>query len=119
MKRRMWGLRVVPPVSMTRPCMTFARLRKSTTLVAITIESETTISSLVASRLLSRWVQSDFMKTEQRVDRGITFASAPTFAASSSPMSMRASCCLKNSPVPEAHLLPEKLLTMAQRSSTV
>ena len=117
-KRTICLLSVIPPVSTTRPFVTLARFRKSITLTAITSESETTMSSFVASRLFSLCVQSLFIKTEQRVDSGYTTAFLLTLFTSASVMSMRASCCFRNSPVPEAHLLPEKLFIILPCSSS-
>ncbi len=72
----MWRLRVTPPISSTSPDSTRPLRRNSAALSAITFESESAMSPRVASPLLSRWVQSDFMKTEQRDERLTTFASA-------------------------------------------
>ncbi len=61
----------------------------------------------LASPLLSLWVQSLFMKTEQREERRWTQAwSTSGLSTTWSGRSMRRSCWAKNSPVPLAHLLP-------------
>ena len=119
MNRTIWRFLVIPPTSMTLPLLILAFLRKSMTFTAITLLRERTMSSLVASPLLSRWVQSLFMNTEQRVESSRIRAVSGTPFTSSSFMSMRASCCLKNSPVPDAHLLPEKLFIILPSSLRV
>ncbi len=99
-------LSVTPPTSTTSPVRTLARIRNSPTLSAITFESESAMSPLVASPLLRRCVQSDFMKTEQRAESLRACAPAVTASRSSRSRSIRPSCWRKNSPVPDAHLLP-------------
>ena len=75
-------------------------------------ESERTMSSFRASPLFSRWVQSLFMNTEQRAEMGRTRAPSGSRSTASRSRSMRPSCWRKNSPVPEAHLEPERLPRM-------
>ncbi len=67
-------LRSTPPTSTTWPARTLALIRNSPTLSAITFESESAMSPFVASPLFRRWVQSDFMKTEQRAESLRTWA---------------------------------------------
>ena len=67
-KRRRWRFWVTPPTSTTWPARTLALIRNSPTLSAMTFESERAMSPFVASPLFRRWVQSDFMKTEQRAE---------------------------------------------------
>ena len=62
--------------------------------------------------LVVAWVQSDLQNTEQRPDTWCGFSTAAHRAASSRPIFSRRSCCRKNSPVPEAHLLPVTTLAM-------
>ena len=89
------------------------------TLMAMTSLSDSTISPVVASPLLSRCVQSLFMKTEQREESFRARQLSGMLLMSPSFMFIRASCCLKNSPVPEAHLLPEKLVMILLLRSMV
>ena len=78
------------------------------------------MSSRVASPLLSAWVQSLFMNTEQRDDSRRTRADASSgrWTASMSRSILR-NCCTKNSPVPAAHLEPVTLPTIRPPASTV
>ena len=115
----MYRLRATPPTSSTLPFFILARFRKSATLVAMTSERDRTMSALVASPLLSLCVQSLFIKTEQREDMWHTCAFSGIRSTSDSRRSIRPSCCLKNSPVPEAHLLPAKLVSILESLSIV
>jgi len=103
---------MTPPTRRTFPFSIRARFRKSVTLMAITSLNDKTISPVVASPLFNRWVQSLFIKTEHREESLSTLLSGGILLRSASVMFIRANCCLKNSPVPEAHLLPEKLVTI-------
>ena len=118
-KRKRCLFCVTPPASMTLPFSILALLRKSATLTAITSLSDRTMSPVVASLLLRRCVQSLFMNTEQREESLKTRHSSEISSASTSPIFILASCCLKNSPVPEAHLFPEKLVMIFLYSSRV
>ncbi len=106
--RNCWTKRflVTPPINTTRPEVTRARVRNSAALEAMTSARLTTISSLVHSFLFSLWVQSLFMKTLQRAERGWGEVSSGMPGMADRSMFMRPSCWRKNSPVPAAHLSP-------------
>ena len=104
-------------MSTTAPFRTFALIRNSLTLSAITLESDKATSPRVASPLLRRWVQSDFMNTEQRAESFSARAPSVTSSRSSRRRSMRPSCWRKNSPVPDAHLLPAIVVCTRPRPS--
>jgi hypothetical protein len=114
----MAALRVTPPISSTRRSSRWPFSSRATTLLAMLSCSVCRMSSGVASLRLSLWVMSDLQCTEQRDASGTTFPANERWIASSISRPIRPICWTKNSPLPAAHLLCEKTLTI-RRSATM